>query len=191
MSLPPEEKTPAITAQLGPSDAVTTSSLVVEFRYRGGVAAPQCRAESGRPGMDPRTAASPGVAQLDRRVGASEQTPSPAVSRRGRGGLHRVAQRVPTALGDAMLTGSESHLCRFEATSRRQNRLINAVRDRRSFVNVYCRPDGSLSICRHAGQGHRSLCRRGDQRPGPNQLTLFRGILCSLPRAGQISRHRG
>jgi AraC-like DNA-binding protein len=35
--------------------------------------APQCRAESGRPGMDPRTA-SPGLAELGRRVGASERT---------------------------------------------------------------------------------------------------------------------
>jgi AraC-like DNA-binding protein len=35
--------------------------------------APQCRAESGRPGLDPRTA-SPGLAELGRRVGESERT---------------------------------------------------------------------------------------------------------------------
>lgn len=51
----------------------TTCSCFCAFRHCDGVAGSAIRAESGRPGMDPRTA-SPGLAGLGRRVGASERT---------------------------------------------------------------------------------------------------------------------
>lgn len=59
----------------------------------------QYRAESGLPGMDPRTA-SPGLAELGRRVGASGRTLSRLFRDEVGMGYTVLAQPAPTALGD-------------------------------------------------------------------------------------------
>jgi AraC-like DNA-binding protein len=82
--------------------------------------------------MDPRTA-SPGLAELGRRVGASERTLSRLF--RDEVGMGYTVWRNHPRLHLATLVLAEGRLSpmQIEATNRRQDRLINAVRDRRSF----------------------------------------------------------
>lgn len=82
--------------------------------------------------MDPRTA-SPGLAELGRRVGASERTLSRLF--RDEVGMGYTVWRNQLRLHLATLVLAEGRvsLMQIEATNRREDRLINAVRDRHSF----------------------------------------------------------
>ncbi|KRE60542.1 hypothetical protein ASG92_21575 [Arthrobacter sp. Soil736] len=82
--------------------------------------------------MDPRTA-SPGLAELGRRVGASERTLSRLF--RDEVGIGYTVWRNQLRLHLATLMLAECRVSpmQIEATNRRQDPLIGAVRDRRSF----------------------------------------------------------